>query len=349
MSPASKDPKAAEKTAMQSALPQKIASRDRDNPHSQRAFLNGLMHLTDKLGLDLRLPLFVPGDECATHLHHKLLATRVLRPAPEISQLVCPLCDSPSVDPVPSPEGKYEFYCGVCDTTVDIPGDSYKVLALSLENLFALLVRGVGADRLEVVWELLPEHLWMIGEIAYGGQSIKVLFARVSSPEAEARVLDCLLALPVSYRCLVLLSREADFITSIRERLLAVVLSDVAMLDVNGFHLHDREELLSRFKLGQNSGMRPPGLDIEVEPEGRWVRLNGVRTHVTGKKQRQFVLAMAAAFRKGDQHPRLEKMLTAAGYSEGTSELKHISQSEEFLSLFGYGNGEVWFKAPVPL
>ena len=92
-------------------------------------------------------------------------------------------------------------------------------------------------------------------------------------------------------------------------------------------------------------------IDVECATDGAWLRVGDRVLRGIRGQQRDFVINMVNAYRKGIQRPKLEWALRMAGYSDGTCNLRHISRRSAFFEFFAQQDGECWIVTelhPVP-
>ena len=300
--------------------------------------LNTLLRLFELAPKQQIQPATLDDDnQQATYVHLQALgALRLVRKAGE---LLCPSCFDYRVQPIQGPDGEMTL-CPDCGPTILPPGYS-NILEVHAPWLMEQIAANFRNSSISAPQQLEPDLLWRILRFPHLGNSVEVLFARITRhTDEEERIARAVVdRFPDSLQ-LVLLSRHC-VLRQLEHagRRIVVALEDHGHLDDTGLHLGTRT-LLDRLVLPPPKAVPK----VEVAADGAWLRVNGRELQLRQGKQRDFVLVMAGAYEKGNRRPKLEWVLRQAGYEEGSSELKHISKRPQFFEFFGYGNGEVWIK-----
>lgn len=273
-------------------------------------------------------------------IFRQLVHLGALRRSRRASEVLCPSCMAQRVSPYADVAGEEWVGCIECGT-LRLPFGYTAVFAVDVTWLTAQISRSLPGSSTFGSEPLEPNLLWRVARLPWRHKTMDVLFARIpGQPETEDRLARCLLDQPAEIRQLVFLSQRAPigrWCQTAQRQLVA--LEDHAYLDESGLHL-DGIPLLDRLCLDATK----PLARVEAAPDGSWLRVNGRELRVRQSRQRDFVLVMVDSYLKGSRRPKLEWVLRQAGYSEGTSELKHISKRPEFFQFFGHGNGEVWIR-----
>ena len=112
--------------------------------------------------------------------------------------------------------------------------------------------------------------------------------------------------------------------------------------------LLEQAQALVRHNLAQPveapSFLLPTSTEIHIEcaTDGRWLMVGDRELRRIRDKQRDFVLTMVEAYKKGNRRPKVEWVFRVAGYGEGTYDLRHITRRKEFFDFFAQGGGECW-------
>lgn len=93
----------------------------------------------------------------------------------------------------------------------------------------------------------------------------------------------------------------------------------------------------------EQSDIQPvANVGVECATDGAWLRVGDRFLRGIRGQQRDFVITMVDAYRKGNLRPKKEWVFRLAGYSPSTYDLRHITRREVFFDFFAQQGGECW-------